>query len=112
MEQLAGVKGITVKQPVVGKEIQPNYWLSTILVNPEEYGHTYQELSAHLAAHDVESRPLWKPMHRQPVFASYPSYVNGVSDRMFAQGLCLPSGPMVSEEDLKRVVTLIKDFQQ
>ena len=112
IEQLAGVKGITVHQPVVGKEIQPNYWLSTILVNPEEYGHTYQELSAHLAAHDVETRPLWKPMHRQPVFASYPSYVNGVSDRMFAQGLCLPSGPMVSEEDLKRVVTLIQDFQQ
>ena len=112
IEQLAGVKGITVHQPVVGKEIQPNYWLSTILVNPEEYGHTYQELSAHLAAHDVETRPLWKPMHRQPVFASYPSYVNGVSDRMFAQGLCLPSGPMVSEEDLKRVVTLIQNFQQ
>ena len=112
IEQLAGVKGITVHQPVVGKEIQPNYWLSTILVNPEEYGHTYQELSAHLAAHDVETRPLWKPMHRQPVFASYPSYVNGVSDRMFAQGLCLPSGPMVSEEDLKQVVTLIQDFQQ
>ena len=112
IEQLAGVKGITVHQPVVGKEIQPNYWLSTILVNPEEYGHTYQELSAHLAAHDVETRPLWKPMHRQPVFASCPSYVNGVSDRMFAQGLCLPSGPMVSEEDLKQVVTLIQDFQQ
>ena len=109
-EQLKDVPGITVHEPSVEKEVKPNYWLSTILVNPEQYGHTYQELSALLAIHDIESRPLWKPMHMQPVFSDMPSYVNGVSERMFAQGLCLPSGPMVTDEDVYRIVTQIKSF--
>ncbi len=111
IEQLKDVSGITVHTPVVGKEIQPNYWLSTILVDPELYGHTYQELAALLAEHEIESRPLWKPMHLQPVFADAPAYVNGVSERMFAKGLCLPSGPMVTEEDVQRIVSIIKDFK-
>ncbi len=111
IEQLKDEPGITVHTPVVGKEIQPNYWLSTILVDPELYGHTYQELAALLAEHEIESRPLWKPMHLQPVFADAPAYVNGVSERMFAQGLCLPSGPMVTEEDVQRIVSIIKDFK-
>lgn len=109
-EQLKDVPGITVHTPVAGKEIKPNYWLSTILVNPELYGHTYQELAALLATHEIESRPLWKPMHLQPVFSGAPAYVNGVSERMFAQGLCLPSGPMVTEEDVQRIVSIIRDF--
>lgn len=56
----------------------------------------------------VESRPLWKPMHRQPVFRNCPSYVNGVSDDLFRRGLCLPSGPMVSDEELNYIVGIIK----
>ena len=56
----------------------------------------------------VESRPLWKPMHRQPVFRNCPSYVNGVSDDLFRRGLCLPSGPMVGDEELNYIVGIIK----
>ena len=109
VEKLKNTPGITVMQPQSNTDLHPNYWLSTILVNPQEAGFTYQELSARLTAADIESRPLWKPMHLQPVFAKAPAYVNGVSQALFAQGLCLPSGPMVTDEDVDRIVEIIKN---
>ena len=109
VEKLKNTPGITVMQPRSNVDLHPNYWLSTILVNPQEAGFTYQELSARLTAADIESRPLWKPMHLQPVFAKAPAYVNGVSEALFAQGLCLPSGPMVTNEDVNRIVEIIKN---
>lgn len=109
VEKLKNTPGITVMQPRSNVDLHPNYWLSTILVNPQEAGFTYQELSARLTAADIESRPLWKPMHLQPVFAKAPAYVNGVSETLFAQGLCLPSGPMVTDEDIDRIVEIIKN---
>lgn len=109
VEKLKNTPGITVMQPRSNVDLHPNYWLSTILVNPQEAGFTYQELSARLTAADIESRPLWKPMHLQPVFAKAPAYVNGVSEALFAQGLCLPSGPMVTDEDVDRIVEIIKN---
>lgn len=109
VEKLKNTPGITVMQPRSNVDLHPNYWLSTILVNPQEAGFTYQELSARLTAADIESRPLWKPMHLQPVFANAPAYVNGVSQALFAQGLCLPSGPMVTDEDVDRIVEIIKN---
>lgn len=57
----------------------------------------------------IESRPLWKPMHKQPVFADSPAYVNGVSEKLFAEGLCLPSGPCVTDEDVHYIVAAIKE---
>lgn len=56
----------------------------------------------------IESRPLWKPMHLQPVFCSSPAYVNGVSESLFKRGLCLPSGPCVSDDDVRRIIATIK----
>ncbi|WP_304647636.1 DegT/DnrJ/EryC1/StrS family aminotransferase, partial [uncultured Bacteroides sp.] len=56
----------------------------------------------------IESRPLWKPMHLQPVYAQSPSYVNGVSESLFKCGLCLPSGPYVTEEDVRYIVDEMK----
>lgn len=109
VEKLKNTPGITVIQPRSNVDLHPNYWLSTMLVNPQEAGFTYQELSARLTAADIESRPLWKPMHLQPVFAKAPAYVNGVSETLFAQGLCLPSGPMVTDEDVDRIVEIIKN---
>ena len=55
----------------------------------------------------VESRPLWKPMHRQPVYHDAPAYINGVSEDLFRRGLCLPSGPMVSDADVERIIATI-----
>ena len=57
----------------------------------------------------IESRPLWKPMHRQPVYQDAPAYLNGVSEELFHCGLCLPSGPMVTDEDVTRIIHTIKD---
>lgn len=57
----------------------------------------------------VESRPLWKPMHKQPVYASNPAFTNGVSEHLFKTGLCLPSGPMVTESDAQFIVQKIKE---
>ncbi len=110
VEKFKNTPGITVMQPRSNVDLHPNYWLSTMLVNPQEAGFTYQELSARLTAADIESRPLWKPMHLQPVFAKAPAYVNGVSEALFAQGLCLPSGPMVRDEDVDRIVEIIKNY--
>lgn len=109
VEKLKNTPGITVMQPRSNVDSRPNYWLSTILVNPQEAGVTWQELSARLTAADIESRPLWKPMHLQPVFANAPRYVNGVSEALFAQGLCLPSGPLVTDEDVDRIIKIIKN---
>ena len=57
----------------------------------------------------IESRPLWKPMHKQPVYQQAPAYVNGVSEALFKRGLCLPSGPMVTDEDVQRIVKTVKE---
>ena len=106
-QALRDVPGITVMTPRSTEENLPNYWLSCILIDPEGAGFTYQELSAKLAANEIENRPLWKPMHLQPVFKDAPHYINGVSESKFNIGLCLPSGPMVTNEDLDRIITLI-----
>ena len=57
---------------------------------------------------DIEARPVWKPMHKQPVYKNAPAYVNGVSEDIFKKGLCLPAGPWVEDEDVKRIVDTIK----
>lgn len=88
--------------------IESNYWLTTVLIDPSVTGFDYEQLRMHLAAHQVESRPLWKPMHMQPIYQNAPSYVDGTSERLFAQGLCLPSGPYVTDEDVAWILSLIK----
>ena len=107
-ELLADVPGIIVKEPTADAVVEPNYWLTCILVDPQQAGFTYSDLQRRLAEGDVESRPIWKPMHLQPVFQGAPSYVNGVSEQIFSQGLCLPSGPMVSDENIIYITDLIK----
>ncbi|MBR3455914.1 MAG: aminotransferase class I/II-fold pyridoxal phosphate-dependent enzyme [Bacteroidaceae bacterium] len=108
---LSGVEGISVMEPKADRPIGSNYWLSCICVDAERLGgKDYRTLANLLASHDIESRPLWKPMHLQPVFSQAPAYINGVSERMFNCGLCLPSGPMVSNDDVERIVDIIKGF--
>ena len=104
---LAGVPGITVHEAPEAY-MESNYWLNTIVVEPAQYGMTADELRIKLDAKNIESRLLWKPMHLQPVFAQAPAYVNGVSENLFNKGLCLPSGPCVSEEDVRYICEAIK----
>lgn len=102
----AGTPGITVKQPP-NADAKPNFWLTCILVEPAVFGEDYDAIRLRLAAAKIESRPLWKPMHLQPVYAKNPFYGNGVSEKIFAQGLCLPSGSALSDADIRRVVDTI-----
>lgn len=82
-----------------------NRWLTTILVNPDENGGiTREDIRLSLEKENIESRPLWKPMHLQPVFREFPFYGSKISEELFENGLCLPSGSNLEEEDLERVV--------
>lgn len=87
-----------------------NYWLSSILIDADEAGFSSEDLRLHLAAHDIEARPLWKPMHLQPVFAGARSYLDGVSERLFETGLSLPSGSVLTQSQIDRVLGCIKNF--
>ena len=88
-----------------------NFWLTTILLS-ENSTIDREQLRLHLEKDNIESRPLWKPMHLQPVFKECKAYVNGVSEDLFNRGLCLPSGTNMSSEDLKRVVNKIKELYE
>lgn len=81
-----------------------NRWLSCILTPSFE---AREVIRLALSEEDIESRPLWKPMHLQPIFKDYPNFTNGVSEQLFDRGLCLPSGSNLTEEDLKRIVAII-----
>ena len=105
-ELFAEAKGIEVMQNP-SKDYNSNFWLSCILVNPDKAGQTREDIRLRLAEENIESRPLWKPMHLQPVFADAPAYVNGVSESLFNDGLCLPSGSLLSDEDIQRVVEVV-----
>lgn len=84
-----------------------NRWLSTILIDPNIAGVSREDLRLALEKENIESRPLWKPMHLQPVFSQYPYYGSGISDKLFANGLCLPSGSNLSNNDLERILSVI-----
>ena len=102
VELLADVDGIDVHTNI-DERSDSNYWLNTILIDPSKAGTDYETVRLHLEECNIESRPLWKPMHTQPVFSGAPAYVNGVSEHLFSRGLCLPSGPWVTDEDVERV---------
>ena len=107
---LDGVKGVKVMCQPEGGEFNSNYWLTCITVDPEEAGFTREDVRLALDADNIESRPLWKPMHLQPVFKEAPFYGNGTSERLFEIGLCLPSGSMLTDQDIERVAKVICDL--
>ncbi|RHI16425.1 DegT/DnrJ/EryC1/StrS family aminotransferase [Butyricimonas virosa] len=107
---LDGVKGVKVMCQPEGGEFNSNYWLTCITVDPEEAGFTREDVRLALDGDNIESRPLWKPMHLQPVFKEAPFYGNGTSERLFEIGLCLPSGSMLTDQDIERVAKVICDL--
>ncbi|MHC9045956.1 DegT/DnrJ/EryC1/StrS family aminotransferase [Microbacterium saperdae] len=103
--------------PVSGVEVfgatgdhDDNVWLTSILVDSSVTGWQPQELAAALAQDDIESRPLWKPMHLQPVFSGSRGVINGVSESLFERGLTLPSGSALSADQRERVRSAIVAF--
>ena len=107
---LKGVNGVKVMCQPEGGEFNSNYWLTGITVEPEEAGFTREDVRLALDEDNIESRPLWKPMHLQPVFKNAPFYGNGTSERLFEIGLCLPSGPTLTDEDVERVTKVVKQL--
>ncbi|MDF1576423.1 MAG: aminotransferase class I/II-fold pyridoxal phosphate-dependent enzyme [Bacteroidales bacterium] len=106
-EHLERVEGITfLKEP--GEAYFSNFWLTTILMDPGKTGISHSQLMEELERHNIESRHLWNPMHLQPVFAGSPAYVNGTAERLFKQGLCLPSGSNMTREDRSRVLEVLQ----
>jgi len=86
-----------------------NHWLSAITITPEMAGKSREDLRLAFMEDDIESRPLWKPMHLQPVFAGAPYYGANVAETLFDNGLCLPSGSNLSDEDRSRIRSVITD---
>lgn len=84
-----------------------NHWLTAVQIDPNKSGVTREDIRLALLEDNIESRPLWKPMHMQPVFASCPFYGNGTSERLFENGLCLPSGSNMTDDEQKRVIDII-----
>lgn len=101
--------------PVVSVHTNPddtfnsNYWLSTILLD-DASPVSADDLRRKLASHNIETRLLWRPMHMQPVYEDAPAYVNGVSQRLFGHGLCLPSSTTLSDEQVQYVAQLINRY--
>lgn len=91
-----------------------NRWLTCILVNPSETGGiTREDIRLKLEGENIESRPLWKPMHKQPIFENCPYYGDNIAEKLFENGLCIPSGSNLTQEDLFRTVEIIKSvFEQ
>jgi len=107
VEGLSGLPGIRF-MPVADYGV-PNFWLTCVTIDPAEFGTDRDGVMGALEAGDIESRPTWKPLHLQPVFAGEEAIGGQVSADIFEQGLCLPSGSNLSDQDLDRVVTIVTD---
>jgi dTDP-4-amino-4,6-dideoxygalactose transaminase len=107
VEALSEIKGIKFHiEP--DTKFKSNRWLTTIVIDADlTDGITREDIRLGLEKENVESRPLWKPLHIQPVFLSCPSYINDVSYNLFVNGLCLPSGSNLSDDDQDRVIGYI-----
>lgn len=88
------------------------HWLSVMLVDPGGFGADHEQIRLKLEEHNIESRPIWKPMHLQPVFQEYEVVGGAVSEMLFDRGLCLPSGTAMSDEQLDRVVSIIREMHR
>ena len=108
--ELAGISGIEF----TGEPFNcfSNRWLTTILINPTQFGKDREEVRLIMEKEKIETRPLWKPMHLQPVFNAVPVYENGTSETLFSMGLCLPSGSNLSEENKHTVISVLTNRKE
>jgi len=103
------IEGVTVfNEP--NSDYFSNHWLSCITINSDKIGKTREDLRLALEKENIESRPLWKPMHLQPVFEKYPYYGGKVCETLFENGLCLPSGSNLTVEDQERLRAVFHHF--
>ncbi|MBB6505219.1 dTDP-4-amino-4,6-dideoxygalactose transaminase [Sphingomonas endophytica] len=108
--RLAGIEGFTFSDEA--GDMHANRWLTTLLIDPALAGFSREHVRLALEAEQIESRPLWKPMHLQPVFAGCRALGGDVAERNFDQGLCLPSGSQMTADDVDRVVDIIRSVRR
>ncbi|MEU8184075.1 aminotransferase class I/II-fold pyridoxal phosphate-dependent enzyme [Micromonospora sp. NPDC049044] len=92
------------------EDAESNCWLTVITVEPQRCGWRADDLATHLAERDIETRPVWKPMHLQPMHAGAEALLTGAAERLFGQGLTLPSGSALTESQINRVSVAIEEF--
>jgi dTDP-4-amino-4,6-dideoxygalactose transaminase len=107
---LGDLPGITMMP--VAEYGEPNWWLTCVTVDPGQFGADREEIRLALEAVDIESRPTWKPLHLQPVFAGLPTVGGAASAHIFERGLCLPTGSALSEGELARIVETVVSVQR
>jgi dTDP-4-amino-4,6-dideoxygalactose transaminase len=105
-QALGDLPGLTFPQEP--EHAKSNRWLTTVLVESREAGVNRETLRLALESQNIESRPLWKPMHLQPAYQKHPSCLNGTGEELFRKGLCLPSGSNMSQDDIERVIGEIR----
>jgi dTDP-4-amino-4,6-dideoxygalactose transaminase len=108
-EQLASLSGLAVAPAIEPAGSISNRWLTTVLLDPAQTAATPETVRQHLETRHIESRPLWKPLHLQPLFADAPIYGGAVCADLFARGLCLPSGTAMGDEELRRVAKALRE---
>jgi pyridoxal phosphate-dependent aminotransferase EpsN len=87
---------------------EPNYWLTCVTIDPEAFGASREEIRLALEAKNIESRPVWKPLHLQPIFDGHKVYGGAVSEAIFERGLCLPSGSSLTISQLEKICELVR----
>lgn len=90
------------------EDFNSNYWLTCIVIDPAVAGFTREDVRLKMESENIETRPLWKPMHLQPVFEGASYYGGTVAEDLFEEGLCLPSGPTLTDSDIERVAEVVK----
>lgn len=109
LEIFSTIEGVTVfTEP--DSDFYSNHWLSAVIVDPEITGKNREGLRLAFLEDNIESRPLWKPMHLQPVFESAPYYGGNIAEKLFDNGLCLPSGSNLSDDDRERITKVIHTY--
>lgn len=112
VESLPGVEMFGEPSGADGGDTRDNFWLTSVLVDPDVAGFTADDLRVALAQSNIESRLLWKPMHLQPVYRGRRAFVDGTAEELFRKGLSLPSGSVLSDGQMDRVTTAIRDFSE
>lgn len=109
-EELGTIDGIRFIPEAEGSQM--NCWLTVMLLDPAQIAITPHDLCLALKEKNIEARPVWKPMHQQPVFAEYHAITNGTADTLFATGICLPSGSSLTKAQQERIITTLKSLIQ
>ena len=109
--ELSGIAGVSVFDNP-SSDFNSNHWLTCIVVDPAIAGFSREDIRLKMDDANIETRPLWKPMHMQPVFEGTPFYGDGISEVLFDKGLCLPSGSSLTDDDILRVIGVIKGLDK